>query len=272
MTFFSSPAQKGTLVAALILALGGGAAYYLLHKPPQKLPAAAPEVPLPTPTPFDPVAEGHVACPEDYEERPVEHVAAPSVMTQFCVSDLLPLDKGPAPFQENSSLDTLKIACGDVFEDFLIYVGEGECQWGTAMYPRSAREILITWKNWQAKTGPTRLRFVGQDLHFASGLKPGMLLKDVAALNKKPIRLKGYGWEGSGLHLSFQDGTLSALDAPDSPFLITYALDWDLFDTATESENAAVIVGNEALQSTVPELEKFRAQVEFIEFRFPAYR
>jgi hypothetical protein len=136
------------------------------------------------------------------------------------------------------------------------------------MFPGTKREIQITWRNWTERSGPRSLRFVGSDLRFENGMRPGLLLKDLAAMNGQTISLAGFGWEGSGRHRSFQLGKFQGFDAAESPYLIQYTLDWGLFDDASEAEHASIIVGEQALESIEPTLEKFRARVEFIEYRY----
>lgn len=211
--------------------------------------------------------QGYVDCPEELDENPTsEPVQQPQ--GDYCLADLLPWGHAPRPFHAGSSLETLQASCGAVFADFLFYRGEGQCQWGTAMFHGTSREIQIAWKNWKEKKIPGVLRFVGSDLHFENGLRPGMLLKDVATLNGKAITLSGFGWDGSGFHRSFQGGSLQTFDSPESPYLIHYTLDWDLFDSASEEEHASIIVGQSQLESTIPALEKFKAQVEYVEYRW----
>jgi hypothetical protein len=99
-------------------------------------------------------------------------------------------------------------------------------------------------------------------------MRPGIPLKDLAALNGQAITLAAFGWEGSGVHQSFQNGTLQGFDSPDSPYRIQYALDWELFDNASEEELASIIVGESPLESTEPTLEKLKAKVEYVEYSF----
>ncbi|MDQ3231886.1 MAG: hypothetical protein M3Q07_08715 [Pseudobdellovibrionaceae bacterium] len=225
----------------------------------------------PLPPMFSREDQGFVECPEDLsedDEAGSELIQSPQ--GTYCIADLLPWGVAPGPFQPDSSLDSLQKVCGDVFADFLFYHGEGQCQWGTAMFHGTSREIQIAWNNWTDKKQPAALRFVGSDLHFAQGVKPGMLVKDLAQINGRPLTLAGFGWAESGVHRSFQGGTLQMFDDPNTPYLIHFGLDWELFDSASEDEHASVIVGESDLESTTPALEKFKAQVEYIEYRFPS--
>jgi hypothetical protein len=248
-------------------ALGGMSWRFLAQKTPEEMPEATPEEPaLPAPV-LSAEDQGYVDCPEEMDATPmVEPV--PLVETNSCLQDLLPWGQPPSPFRADITLEALRNICGPVFTDFLFYRGEGRCQWGTAMFQGTDREIEITWHNWNERKIPRSLRFVGPALHFANGMRPGLLLKELAALNGKSIVLGGFGWDESGAHQSFQNGVLQDFDAPESPYFIQYGLDWDMFDDASEAEHASIIVGESQLESTEPALEKFKAQVEYIEYRF----
>ncbi len=256
------------ITAGLVLGLGLAGLYGwrgLAKKAPN--PGAAGPAAEP-PLPIFPSAEdqGYVDCPEEMNPSAAENVAPMSEAS--CLRDELPLGTAPEPFRADSSLEALQSACGAVFVDYLFYRGEGLCQWGTAMFPGTDREIQITWQNWREKKFPRSLRFLGPALHFAKGLRPGISLKDLATLNGKAISLYGFGWEASGSHHSFQSGSLADFDSLDSHYRIQYALDWELFDEASEAEHASIVIGESFLESTEPTLEKFKAQVEYIEYRW----
>lgn len=262
------------LAAGSLLVLGLGLVIYRWLPQEAPAPAAAtiddPLQGLETPLPpvFSAEDQGFVDCPEEMDEEPaqepLEEIAAPS-----CMANLLPFGRPPAPIQAASSLAELRIACGAVFADHLFYQGEGRCQWGTAMFYGTDREIQIAWKNWKERKIPAVLRYVGPDLHFENGLRPGMLLKELTQLNGKAFTLSGFGWGESGLHRSFEGGALQAFDGPESPYLIQYALDWNQFDEASDAEHASIIVGDSLLDSATPALEKFQTHVGYIEFHMP---
>jgi hypothetical protein len=255
-------------VAGLTLGLGasGSLAWRFLAK---KAPTAAlpPVVEPALPPILSSDDQGYVDCPEEMDPNAVEEIA-PLPEGAACLADRLPWGQAPEPFRADTSLDDLKARCGEVFADFLFYRGEGRCQWGTAMLHGTDREIQITWHNWREKKIPRSLRFVGPELYFENGMRPGIPLKDLAALNGQAITLAAFGWEGSGVHQSFQNGTLQGFDSPDSPYRIQYALDWELFDNASEEELASIIVGESPLESTEPTLEKLKAKVEYVEYSF----
>lgn len=247
------------------LILGSWASRFFAKKSPEAVVAPASAEPL-LPEVISPEDQGYVDCPEETEPGlGEENVQQP--LASYCLSEILPWNTMPDPIRADSTLATLEAQCGAVFADFLFYRGDGQCQWGTAMFHGTNREIQITWRNWKERKAPRSLRFVGSELHFENGMRPGLLLKDLARLNGASIRLAGFGWEGSGRHRSFQKGAFQGFDAQDSHYLIQYALDWELFDEAGEEEHASIVVGDQDLDSSEPTLAKFRAEVEFIEYR-----
>lgn len=247
------------------LAFGSWASRFFAKKAPEAVGAPAAVEAL-QPEVISPEDQGYVDCPEETEPG-MEEDAVQQPPASYCLSEILPWNTAPAPLSADSTLAALEAQCGAVFADFLFYRGDGQCQWGTAMFHGTEREIQITWRNWKERKEPRSLRFVGSELHFENGMRPGLLLKDLATRNGASISLAGFGWEGSGRHRSFQKGAFQAFDADESHYQIQYALDWELFDEASEAENASIIVGDQLLDSSEPALEKFRAQVEYIEYR-----
>jgi len=263
--------SKRILVLAVgsLLVLGFGLMIYRWqpHQAPAAVTIVDPLQGLETPLPpvFSAEDQGVVDCPEEMDEEPWQEPLE-ELQGASCIADLLPFGRPPAPIQAASSLAELAIACGAVFADRLFYLGEGRCQWGTVMFYGTNREVQIAWKNWQERKIPAVLRFVGRDLHFDNGLRPGLLLKELTQLNGKAFTFSGFGWGESGLHRSFEGGALQAFDGPESPYVIQYALDWNQFDEATDAEHASIIVGDSQLDSALPALEKFQAHVGYIEF------
>jgi hypothetical protein len=247
------------------LVLGSWASRFFAKKAPPAMGAPAVAEAL-LPEVISPEDQGYVDCPEE-TEADISEDAVQQLPASTCLSEILPWNSAPEPIHADSSLSMLEAQCGAVFADFLFYRGDGQCQWGTAMFHGTSREIQITWRNWKEKKGPRSLRFVGSDLHFENGMRPGLLLKDLAVRNGSNVSLAGFGWEDSGRHRSFQNGAFKGFDAADSRYQIQYVLDWELFDEASEAEHASIIIGDEDLDSSEPTLEKFRARVEYIEYR-----
>jgi hypothetical protein len=83
----------------------------------------------------------------------------------------------------------------------------------TVVYPKDPNYRLeIIWTDHKARTKPSTVR-VGGTSQWAvdNGLRIGMSIAEVEALNRKPFRLYGFGWELGGVMLDWLDGALSRL-------------------------------------------------------------
>ena len=70
----------------------------------------------------------------------------------------------------------------------------------------------MVWTDHKARTKPSTVR-VANKAQWAvdNGLRIGSSIADVEALNRKPFRLYGFGWELGGVMLDWLDGALARL-------------------------------------------------------------
>jgi hypothetical protein len=91
--------------------------------------------------------------------------------------------------------------------------GGGDKIGATVVYPKDPTHRLeVVWTDHKARTKPSTIR-VGNKSVWAmeNGLKIGSTIAEVEALNGKPFRIYGFGWEMGGMLLDWLDGKLAKL-------------------------------------------------------------
>jgi hypothetical protein len=108
---------------------------------------------------------------------------------------------------------------------------EGFRRWGMILYPGTDREMTIYWKsetqevsmgdwwkkgeeNWKEPPVFRNPQFVyiensHSPWHTAEGVKINSTLEKLEQLNGRPFTFFGWGWDGSGMLYSWEDGKLS---------------------------------------------------------------
>jgi hypothetical protein len=93
-----------------------------------------------------------------------------------------------------------------------IDLGEGQSQSATILFPHdSARRLQILWRDTVNLRSPATVEVHSTNSLWRTptGLTPGMTLRAVEQLNGKPFRLFGFGFDGSGVLISWADGKLA---------------------------------------------------------------
>ena len=94
-----------------------------------------------------------------------------------------------------------------------VATGGGDKIGATVIYPKDPnRRLEVVWTDHKARTKPSTVRVVNQSQWAVdNGLRIGASIAEVEALNGKPFRLYGFGWELGGVMLDWLDGALSRL-------------------------------------------------------------
>jgi hypothetical protein len=90
---------------------------------------------------------------------------------------------------------------------------EGEFTEGTVMFGESSdAKVEILWKNRPSKSVPFLVWITGQRSRWRSpdGISLGTDLKAVERANRRPFRMFGFGFDGSGTVASWNEGRLAA--------------------------------------------------------------
>lgn len=88
--------------------------------------------------------------------------------------------------------------------------GEGETAKASVVFPREkARRIEILWKNERARRDPAEIRTgVAAQWSTARGIRRGMTLAEIEALNGRPFMFYGFGFDYGGTTLDWNGGAL----------------------------------------------------------------
>lgn len=121
--------------------------------------------------------------------------------------------------------------------------GEGETVKASVIFPRDkARRIEVLWIDETRRRNPSEIR-TGVDSTWRTehGIRRGMTLGEIEALNGRPFRLYGFGFDYGGTSLDWKGGTLTTQAGG-----CTLTLRFTMRDGA---DNAGVYIGEQSLMS-----------------------
>ena len=168
------------------------------------LPSAATLPPAATPSPGSPPTPGSVAVAND---------ALPATATYVLPGEFAP-DTGIAQLESRFGKDNVRI--GDVPG------AEGETSRGAILFPDDpARRAYVYFQDEDKLSGLQLVRVVDASSRWrlASGVRVGMPLSELVALNGKPIRFYGFDWDYGGTITDWRGGALQPAQGKDAIFL-----------------------------------------------------
>lgn len=118
---------------------------------------------------------------------------------------------------------------------------EGDYTQGTVMFPETIdAKVEILWKNRESKSAPSLVWIHGSRSRWRSpeGITLGSHLNMVERVNRRPFRMAGFGFDGSGTVTSWSEGQLAAPDGAGCRMRLS--LD-NRFETAPVSNDAGAI-------------------------------
>lgn len=149
-----------------------------------------------------------------------------------------------------------------------IHVGEGRYVTGTVLFPAdSVRRVEIMWKDTVEKRYPSVIRIQGQHSSWQTpaGLTVGMQLLTVERINRRPFRLAGFGFDGSGYVSSWSHGALE--DPPSAPCTMHARLSPGEART-TEPSMFRQVVGDRVFSSGHPAMQALNPVIYEILLRY----
>lgn len=125
-------------------------------------------------------------------------------------------------------------------------IGQGEQEAGTIVFPRDPRQtIVILWKSQTQRVSPKHARVRGDDSVWivGPGVRLGLSLHELEALNGGPFTLTGFGDAYEGTVLSWDRGALDLALGASSRVAVRLA------PSPTERPEAAAFVGRQEFRS-----------------------
>jgi len=150
-----------------------------------------------------------------------------------------------------------------------IYLGEGEYEEGTVLYPDTPkRRAEILWKEQDIKRSPRMVRITGAETQWRTpqGLTLGLALGAVEKLNRRPFRLLGFGWDYGGTTISWSGGALGSGESTECRL-------WARFEAQpskpAEMQLSRQVTGDQEFSSGHPGMQASNARVYQIGLHFP---
>jgi hypothetical protein len=141
-------------------------------------------------------------------------------------------------------------------------VNEGDTEPGTVLFARDpAERVEIHWKDKARRRSPWLVAIHGarSRWHTPLGLTVGQSLRAVEALNGRPFRLGGFGYDGEGAVLSWAGGVLSKADSAACWVFVRIVPPW-LLDVKRESVYSE-LSGGHAFSSAHPAMKALNPKV-----------
>jgi len=141
-------------------------------------------------------------------------------------------------------------------------IGEGETVRASVIFPRDkARRIEVLWIDDRRLRKPSEIRTgVASQWRTAHGIRRGMPLREVEALNGRPFELWAFGFDYGGTTLDFKDG---ALAQPAGGCTLTLR-----FTMRDGADNAGVHIGEQSLMSDSDAMRKANPVVDQVMLMF----
>lgn len=141
-------------------------------------------------------------------------------------------------------------------------IGEGETVTASIVFPREkSRRIEVLWIDENRRRNPSEIRTgVASTWRTAQGLRRGMTLSEVEALNGRPFKLYGFGFDYGGTTLDWNGGALAAPAGGCTPVL--------RFTMREGADNAGVYVGEQSFMSDDEGMRKAAPVVDAVGLRF----
>jgi hypothetical protein len=141
-------------------------------------------------------------------------------------------------------------------------IGEGEMQTASVIFPRDkARRIEVLWIDEKRRRNPSEIRTgIESTWRTGHGIRRGMTLSEVEALNGRPFELWGFGFDYGGTSLDWKGGALATQDGG-----CTLTLRFTMREGA---DNAGVYIGEQSLMSDSEAMRKADPVVDAVGLRF----
>ena len=150
-------------------------------------------------------------------------------------------------------------------------IGEGFYCEGTKVLFENGENLIVTWEDRKKRSRISGVGVYGKRWRTKDGVRLGISLKEIAALNGQPFKLAGFEWDYYGWVTSWNNGVLRKL-VPANAFP-TVAVRFDSWDSTVEPGKISVkeylqISGDASRSSSHPIMQKFNPKVGEIFLKF----
>lgn len=154
---------------------------------------------------------------------------------------LLSRERVGAVQRSASEADLRRIFGAGRVHDHLVQVGEGFVCRGTKIDFPGGESLEITWLDAETRTRLDRVMVLGERWSSPEGLRLGSRLQDIEAMNGRPFKLSGFGWDYGGTVGTWNGGTLENLSAGGAPWVIVrLSPERAAYDRISRADAAAV--------------------------------
>ena len=135
--------------------------------------------------------------------------------------------------------------------------GEGETEKASVIFPRDkTRRIEVLWRNEKTRRNPAEIRLgVESQWRTAQGIRRGMTLAEVEALNGRPFKFYGFGFDYGGTTLDWNGGTLATQDGG-CTLSLRFMMREGADNTAIYGEERSFMSDDEGMRKAAPVVDE----------------
>jgi hypothetical protein len=146
-------------------------------------------------------------------------------------------------------------------------VGEGFSEPGATIFPDSPSDrVEVVWSDGTARARPRFVRITEKKTAWQTidGMTVGSDLKTIERINRRPFRLRGFGWDYSGTVTSWSGGHLERRDTPRCLVRLRLMPEGDNWPDIWQQ-----VVGTAEFSSGHPAMQQLNPRVTHLLLTFP---
>ena len=151
-----------------------------------------------------------------------------------------------------------------------IPVGEGLFEAGVVIFSDTEDRVDVTWRDPSSRYSSNRARIRGDRNSWETphGLRLGLDLRSVEAINGRPFQLSGFAWDYAGTVLSWEGGRLEA--SPGAPCEVFVRLAPRDYSADAELGRAySQVRGDRRFLSSHPSMQLLNPEIYALVIRWP---
>lgn len=148
-----------------------------------------------------------------------------------------------------------------------MHVGEGETVPATILHPDDpTRRVEVTWLDLPSRAFPNVVRIAGDNSlwRLEPGLRPGITLKELEALNGGPFTMLGFEWDYAGRVTDWKGGTIGRMESEEVSISVSLMPSEEDYATIGH-DRMSHLLGDQEVGSDDPVMQEVNPRVRVVE-------
>ncbi len=158
----------------------------------------------------------------------------------------------------DASEDSLRAIYGNErIQPALVDQGEGFVCKGSRIFFGNGESLELTWLDAETRSGVEAVHVKGRRWNTTEGVRLGITLKELEAINGAPFKIAGFGWDYSGAITSWEGGRLDSLTGRAGLSLIPKREDY----SRVPAEELEPVMGDGVVSSAHPAMQQLNPRL-----------